>query len=198
MPKFNMTSGEATTLARYFAAIDDTSYPNELIDSRRPGYLDSKDKAYREIVTKDGGDAPEPGARMVDTMKMVTKLCSQCHLINDFKPSGAAIAQAPNLANVYKRFRPDYLKTWIANPNRILPYTGMPVNFPYDVNAPNLGGMKDPPFHGTSEEQLEAVVDLLMNYDAYNQLKNPVAGTFTATPPTETPAGAEGATEPPK
>lgn len=193
MPKFNMSSDEATALARYFAAVDNAAYPNEVVESRKPGYLAKRDQEYRAA----GGDpnAPE-GARMVDSMKMVTKLCSQCHLINDFKPSGAAIAQAPNLAQVYKRLRPDYLRRWIANPPGILPYTGMPVNFPYNANEPNLGGMKDPPFHGTSVEQLDAVVDLLMNYDAYNQMKNPVTGTFTVTPPT--PAGAEGATEPNK
>lgn len=194
MPKFNMSSDEATALSRYFAAVDNASYPNELVASRRPGYLESRDQDYRAKVAERDGNEPPAGARMVDSMKMVTKLCSQCHLINDFKPSGAAIAQAPNLAQVYKRLRPEYMRQWIANPPRILPYTGMPVNFPYDAASPTLGGMKDSPYHGASIEQVDAVVDLLMNYDAYNQLKNPVAGTFTVTPPA--PAGAADATEP--
>lgn len=194
MPKFNMSSDEATALARYFAAVDNASFPNEVIASRKPGYLENRDAQYRAAVAGNDGQEPPVGARMVDSMKMVTKLCSQCHLINDFKPSGAEIAQAPNLAQVYKRLRPEYMRKWISNPPRILPYTGMPVNFPYDATSPTLGGMKDSPYHGNSIEQVEAVVDLLMNYDAYNQLKNPVAGTFTVTP--AAPAGAAEATEP--
>lgn len=196
MPQFNMSSDEATALARYFAAVDNASFPNEVIASRKPGYLENRDAQYRAAVAGKDGKEPPAGARMVDSMKMVTKLCSQCHLINDFKPSGAAIAQAPNLAQVYKRLRPEYMRKWISNPPRILPYTGMPVNFPYDATSPTLGGMKDSPYHGNSIEQVEAVVDLLMNYDAYNQLKNPVAGTFEVTP--AAPAGATEATEPQK
>lgn len=195
MPKFNMSSEEATALARYFAAVDNASFPNELVESRKPGYLEAKDVEYRAKVEATTGEKPEAGARLVDSMKMVTKLCSQCHLIGDFQPTGAPIAQAPNLAQVYRRLRPEYTRRWIANPNSILPYTGMPVNFPFDANAPNQGGMKDAPFHGGSIEQVDAVVDLLMNYDAYNQLKNPVSGTFETAPPTTEPSGDEDATE---
>ena len=50
---------------------------------------------------------------------------------------------------------------------RILPYTGMPVNIPYDPNAPNFGGVSQALFPGTSIEQLDGVVDLLMNFDEY-------------------------------
>lgn len=196
MPKFNMSSDEATAFARYFAAVDNAAFPNEFVNSSKPGYLEARDAEYRKAIEAKDGKEPAAGARMVDSMKMVTKLCSQCHLIGDFMPSGAPIAQAPNLAHVYKRLRPEYMRRWIANPPRILPYTGMPVNFPYDAASPTLGGMKESPFHGTSVEQVDAVVDLLMNYDAYNQLKNPVAGTFTVTPPA--PAGAADATEPKK
>ena len=36
--------------------------------------------------------------------------------------------QAPNLAEVYHRLRPEFLQKWLANPKRLLPYTGMPEN----------------------------------------------------------------------
>jgi hypothetical protein len=55
--------------------------------------------------------------------------------------------------------RPEYLRPWLANPNSILPYTNMPVNFKHDAFE------NQKLFHGTSTEQLEAVVDLLLNYD---------------------------------
>ena len=44
----------------------------------------------------------------------------------------------------------------------------MPVNIPYDPAAPYLGSnMPQELYHGTSVEQLDALVDLLMNYDQY-------------------------------
>jgi hypothetical protein len=43
----------------------------------------------------------------------------------------------------------------------------MPVNIPYDPRAPNLGGVSQALFPGTSIQQLDGVLDLLMNFDEY-------------------------------
>jgi hypothetical protein len=51
----------------------------------------------------------------------------------------------------------------------------MPVNIPYDPDAPNLGGISQTLFHGTSVDQLEGVVDLLMNYDEFAKQRSSVA-----------------------
>jgi hypothetical protein len=63
--------------------------------------------------------------------------------------------------------RPEFTRDWIANPARILPYTGMPVNIPYRPDDPHMGGVAQNLFEGSSVQQLTGVVDLLMNFDAY-------------------------------
>ena len=79
------------------------------------------------------------------------------------------------LLEVYRRLRPENVRRWIANPISILPYTGMPVNIPFDAEAEHLGGVRQELFPGTSLEQLDAVVDLLMNYDEYAKQRSGIA-----------------------
>ena len=73
-------------------------------------------------------------------------------------------------AGVFERLRPDYIRRWIAKPSGILPYTSMPVNIQYKPeDAEFQGGVAQKLYHGTSVEQVDALVDLLMNYDKYTQ-----------------------------
>ena len=53
------------------------------------------------------------------------------------------------------------------NPARYLPYSPMPVNIPYEPTPPNFGGIDQSLCPGTSIEQLDALVDLLSNFDHY-------------------------------
>jgi hypothetical protein len=94
------------------------------------------------------------------------------------------------LDEVYRRLRPDYTRRWIANPQRILPYTGMPVNIPYDPNPPNFGGVSQQLFPGPSIGQLDGVVDLLMNFDEYTKRQTSVKSLVTEPAPAE-PAASE-------
>jgi hypothetical protein len=75
---------------------------------------------------------------------------------------------------VHSRLRPDYVRRWIANPKKILPYTSMPVNIPFDPNSPHLGGVDQAIYPGTSIQQLDALVDLLMNYPTYTSQQNDI------------------------
>ncbi|MDP7205175.1 MAG: hypothetical protein QGH11_06400, partial [Pirellulaceae bacterium] len=78
--------------------------------------------------------------------------------------------KAPDLSRVFERLRPGYLRRWIAKPSGVLPYTNMPVNVPYKPEEMEyLGGVSQELYHGTSVEQVDALVDLLMNYDKYAQ-----------------------------
>jgi hypothetical protein len=107
-------------------------------------------------------------ALMDQAMRLVTDqktYCAKCHLIGDFNPGGETqTILAPNLAEVGRRIRPEHLRRWLADPKSILPYTGMPVNFPPE--GPPMGQDLLP---GSSGEQLEAVAELLLHYDAYLQ-----------------------------
>lgn len=174
MPKFNLTSAEATALARYFAAFDNVAYPMEPIERRLPGYIAEQEGQY-------AASAPEgsaPSNRLEDALKIVVNqnYCVKCHLVGDFEPKGGDRAKAPNLAKVHDRLRPGYLREWIANPKQILPYTAMPLNVPYvPDDAKFKGGVDQKLFHGTSLEQVDGLVDLLMNFDNFSKTKTRIA-----------------------
>ena len=147
MPKFNMSSEEAQSLANYFAAVDRAEYPYDFDQRTRASYLTSAAEGHP--------------TRLDDAFKIVANKCNQCHLISDFSPGGDPKALAPQLNRVHSRLRPDFVKPWVANPKRILPYTGMPVNIPHNMPLPSEM------FPGTSEQQVNGVVDLIMNFDHF-------------------------------
>jgi hypothetical protein len=64
----------------------------------------------------------------------------------------------------------------------------MPVNIKYENPDPILGQL----YHGTNVEQIEALTDLLMNYDQYARQSTRIADRVVLPP---TPA--EGAAPPP-
>ncbi len=98
-----------------------------------------------------------------------TTFCAKCHRIGDYSPGGDADDSRPRSGAGGARIRPEYLRRWLADPRSILPYTGMPVNFPPE-GAP-LGQDLMP---AASRDQLEAVADLLLHYDAYWQSRAPI------------------------
>lgn len=189
MPKFNMSPKEASDLVNYFAAVDDAEFPYEFQPQRQTGALALKEAAYQAKSGRTEG-ANEGLTRFNDAMQIVvnSNYCVKCHIVGDFAPTGSPRAHAPNLARVYERLRPEYVRDWIANPKTILPYTAMPVNIEYDPAKPNLGGVDQKLFHGTSPEQLDGLVDLLMNFDEYSRRRAPVAPLVP--PPQPAPATA--------
>jgi len=174
MPNFHMSTADARALTRYFAAMDNAAYPNEYSQRLQSSYLQAAEEQRPN--------------RLEDAMKIVMdgqNFCVKCHLLGDYVPPGDVKALAPNLERVHQRLRPDFTHRWVANPKRLLPYTGMPVNFPYgEESAQNL-------FPGSSEEQLNAVVDLLLNYDTFMKAKNSYKERIVAPPPAAPEAGSE-------
>ena len=193
MPKFNMSSDEATALVNYFSAVDNADYPYEFAPSRQEPRLAGKEATYRarEDVKTTAADRKRTGSwRFEDAMKIVVNknYCTQCHKVGDYVPQGSPRAMAPNLADVYRRLRPEYARHWIANPAMILPYTPMPVNVKYVSSAPNKGGVSQDLYHGTSVEQVEALVDLLMNYDQFARENTSIKALVPAATPAATGA----------
>jgi len=152
MPKYTMSAEEAGKLVDYFAAAAGVDFPYSSDPRSRSTGAEAK-----ELV--------RPG-RLDDAMRIVTDritFCTKCHLVGDYDPGGEIrTVLAPRLDRVSRRIRPGYLRRWLANPKSLLPYTGMPVNFP--PTGPPIG---QDLFEGTSIEQLDAVSDLLLNYDWY-------------------------------
>ncbi|MEX0678993.1 MAG: PDZ domain-containing protein [Pirellulales bacterium] len=156
MPKFNMSSDEATKLANYFAAVERVDYPYDFDPRTRQAHLEREELGHPQ--------------RLADALKIVidNNFCVKCHLLGDFDPGGSIRAKAPQLADTYRRLRPEFTLDWIANPKRVLPYTGMPVNVPYGKPV------SQELYPGDSDQQLNAVVDLLLNFDRYMESKTSI------------------------
>ncbi len=185
MPKFNMSSDEATKLANYFAALDNADYPYEFGEQRSPHHLTTAANTYAEHLKQSGDMTASPERRLADAMRIVARSdgCVQCHKVGDFDPKGFESDKAPNLADVYRRLRPEYVRRWVARPMQILPYTSMPENITYDPNHAFKGGkIPQDVYRGDSVQQLDAVVDLLMNFDQYSVERNSVAGMLKKDP----------------
>jgi cytochrome c551/c552 len=172
MPKFNMSSAEATKIVNYFAARDNADYPYEFDPRVNGDHLAEAAAAYQ---AENGGDSD----RLADAMQIVVSqdYCVKCHAVGDFVPEGSPRGLAPNLGMVHKRLRAGYVQSWIARPSGILPYTAMPQIVPYDEAKPYLGAEQTQKlFHGTSPETVDVLVDLLMNFDSYAKSRASVSG----------------------
>ena len=193
MPKFNMTSDEATALVNYFAAHDNAKYPYEMTETRQDARLIRAEMEYRSLIPPSEIKEPNRSVRYDHAMRIVVNnnYCVKCHQVGDYVPPGSARALAPNLADVYRRLRSGYVRNWVANPKMILPYTSMPVNIKYDESAPYHGGISQDLYRGNAEEQLEGLVDLLMNFDQYaksnTQISDLVPPPMAAPPAAATP-----------
>jgi hypothetical protein len=178
MPRFDLSDREATSLANYFAARDAVDYPYEFVEERSSGYVQSVEARFRErIEERTDGLRGAPDSHFAAGLRILTdkNYCVTCHIIADFDPQTSDRAKGPDLADAYRRFRPEYLRRWIAKPVSVLPYTGMPINIPYDPEAPELGGLPQDLCAGSSVEQLETLVDLLMNFDRYARERSGIA-----------------------
>jgi hypothetical protein len=163
MPKYNLSPEEAGALADYFAAVSKTDFP------------------YTPHSGLPSGQAVDPARleRLKKALALVvdrTTFCAKCHLVGDFDPGGGSeTIRAPRLDRVGRRIRPEYLRRWLADPKSVLPYTGMPVNFPSTGDP--LGQDLLP---GASREQIDAVIDLLLNYDWYMNQRTSIRALIRA------------------
>jgi hypothetical protein len=199
MPKFNMSPDEATQLVRYFAVADDAEYPYQLNRRQTREHLAEAERRYVErlrslqLLTQAPLPYPQGQRRFDDAMQIVTDVetyCAKCHTVGDYSPTSSTFARAPDMAEVHARLRPSYVRHWVALPSRILPYTAMPENIKYAPEPPFYGGISQDLYHGTSIEQIDAVVDLLMNFDSYASYRSPVTPLIRAVPAA---SGSEGA-----
>ena len=128
--------------------------------------LEWKEMAYNQENGPKGPDRDaklkafdEKDAYVVDTYKMVTKICLQCHQVGKLGKTkyDPGEVQGPPLQQVHDRIRPGWAVHWIAAPPRMLPYAAvMPVNF--EKGKKNWQEF----MAGSSIEQVRAARDLLM------------------------------------
>jgi len=183
MPHFSLSREDAVALAKYFALLSDLD-PHKPSTARTDAQLAAADAAYREhLKTTQPDTSALPGIRLEHAMKIVADReqgCVKCHQLGATgeKPMG------PNLELAYKRLRPEFVRRWIAKPDRIAPYTSMLDNLRYQPDDPKQDGFVVDYYHGTSSEQLEALVDLLMRFDRFSirRQTTPRAAPDTAKP----------------
>ncbi len=99
----------------------------------------------------------ETGAYASDAYKLLTdrNLCLQCHNVGDVVIQAP---QGPNLSLTAERLRPEWVKQWIANPDRLFAYKpAMPQNFPNDKLD------YQDRLVGPTIDQVTAVRDILMD-----------------------------------
>ena len=188
MPKFNLSPDDTSKLVAYFAAKDNASYPYEFDRRRQSDHLESAQADYAKEAEK-AGESQDKRDRLEASLKTVTNrtYCVQCHSVADFVSDNTPRAQGPDLSQVYKRLRPDYVRRWIAYPTLVLPYTAMPENIKYD---PEQKQESDAWFHGTRTEQVDGLVDLLMNFDEYAKRQTRIADLVPPPAKAEQPAEA--------
>jgi cbb3-type cytochrome oxidase cytochrome c subunit len=116
----------------------------------------------------------EKEAYAADAYRMLTsrKLCLQCHQVGSFAPSEKD-KQGPPLALASQRLRPNWVVTWVNQPQRLVPYSSLMPSYFSEKE------LKWQPIHtGPALEQLHALRDVLMNYPRIadlpiNRLYNP-------------------------
>ncbi|MFO1096405.1 MAG: PDZ domain-containing protein [Planctomycetaceae bacterium] len=160
MPRFNMSDGEAQSLANYFAAVDNVPFPYQRIPQQEPPFLAEREAEYHE---KFASNTPY----LQESWQMLNnQLCLGCHSVGgrEYKVADPLKSvHAPNLDRVAQRIRPDYLNLWLLKPKAFLSYTSMPTNFPRNTKL--LAKM----FEGDSLWQTRALADALLNY--YNLME---------------------------
>ncbi|MEZ6062889.1 MAG: hypothetical protein R3C19_21300 [Planctomycetaceae bacterium] len=186
MPRFNLSSEDAQTLANYFAAVDGATFPYQEQETTDADYLASREHALQH----EGLLKPDQDYLQESWLALNGPLCIKCHSVGGrkFKVSNPKEdIQGPNLIRVHQRLRSDWVKLWLYKPTWITPYTSMPVNYPHNnrTQFPDL-------FTGDPDAQIIATRDALMNYGRMLENIGPVV---YAPPGAEPPADAAGAAE---
>jgi mono/diheme cytochrome c family protein len=99
MPTFGFSDNDISTATNYFLA----THKRQLVMTSYEYPVNSSLVPY--------------GKMLFDKLK-----CLSCHYVGG---SGEAAAKAPDLANVKKRMRPDWINRWLARPDSIMPGTPM-------------------------------------------------------------------------
>jgi cytochrome c2 len=160
MPRFNMSDDEAQSLANYFAAVDGTPYPYQLIAEREPGYLHKRDAEFHSAFPAKTNDYLSESWKMLNV-----PLCIKCHSVggNQVKITDPAKdIRGPNLDLAADRLRPDWTLLWLYKPNWLTPYTSMPVPLP--PQGPGAQPRYPEQFGDDGLKQTISLRDALMNY----------------------------------
>jgi mono/diheme cytochrome c family protein len=138
MPTFGLTDSEAGGLTNYFVALAGLRVPFE--------FVPPVEELKREMV--------EAG-RILASKEYFS--CGACHVQGDKRPEGPPEGWAPDFALARRRLRPEWIITWLKDPQKVQPGTNMPSFFTGPDSGPdNILG-------GDEEKQILALRDYLMS-----------------------------------
>ncbi|MDG2307287.1 MAG: c-type cytochrome [Candidatus Binatia bacterium] len=138
MPTFGLSQHETTSIVDYFAAMAELRDPYFFWDP-------AVDSTPEMLKTGEALMSDEYFA------------CWACHVRGDETPAGPMEQWAPNLAYAHERLNPDWILSWIKDPQALMPGTKMPAFYP--------GGPPDV-FDGDEDKQVVAMRDYIMSLGA--------------------------------
>ncbi|MXZ01084.1 c-type cytochrome [Candidatus Poribacteria bacterium] len=139
MPTFGLSDDEATTLVKYFSALDDEPFPYETLETPTPTTAELR-----------------VGKQIFDELQCISCHPSQGEVI----PEGSDKAGRPDLSLAKGRLKPDWLIDWMKDPQSFQPGTAMPQAWPL------VGGqyMAVDGYAGNdAEKQIQLVRDYLIS-----------------------------------
>ena len=136
MPTFGLSDDEATTLVKYFSALDDEPFPYETLE------LPAVTRADLRV-----------GKQIFDALQCISCHPSQGEVI----PEGSDKAGRPDLALAKERLKSDWLIDWLKEPQSFQPGTAMPQAWP-------LVGGQHIPVEGYAGDDAEKQIRLVRDY----------------------------------
>ena len=139
MPTFELSDDEATTLVKYFSALDDEPFPYETLETPTPTAAELR-----------------VGKQIFDELQCISCHPSQGEVI----PEGSDKAGRPDLSLAKGRLKPDWLIDWMKDPQSLQPGTAMPQAWPL------VGGQYmalDGYAGNDAEKQIQLVRDYLIS-----------------------------------
>ena len=136
MPTFGLSDDEATTLVKYFSALDDEPFPYETIETPTPTRAELR-----------------VGKQIFDELQCISCHPSQGEVI----PAGSDKAGRPDLALAKERLKADWLIDWMKDPQAFQRGTAMPQAWP-------LVGGQHMAVDGYADNDAEKQIQLVRDY----------------------------------
>lgn len=146
MPTFGLSQAETNTVVDYFLAQDKVQIPFVYIN----------DSALPTEYVEAGKALASP-----DVFN-----CFSCHQRGDQHPEGPPEGWAPDLAMARHRLNPDWILSWLSNPQALMPGTKMPRFYNLDDQVPDG---PDDVLGGDEKKQIEALRDFVLTLHARSE-----------------------------
>ncbi|MFQ5532956.1 MAG: c-type cytochrome, partial [Candidatus Methylomirabilales bacterium] len=138
MPTFGLADAKWAGFTDYFVALAGLEAPFEIIPSVEE--LDPKMVKAGRTLASDEYFA-----------------CGSCHVQGAKKPEGPRAGWAPDLALAHRRLRPEWVVTWLRDPQKVQPGTKMPSFFEDEDSGP------DDILKGNEQLQILALRDYILS-----------------------------------